>query len=240
MRVTILVLVLFVVSGVFTTAGWAQGGLQAGGNLLLGLPQNEFKENVDNAGFGLTGHFAYRFPQTPVLVGANLSFLIYGSETRNEPFSTTIPDVTVDVTTTNSILLGHLLLRLQPQTGPFRPYVDGLLGLNYLFTDTSIKSENWSDDDNDVASSTNFDDTTLSYGGGGGIMVQVYQSPVAENAGRPVTVFLDFGVRYLKGGEAEYLQKGAIIREENGRVVYDVSQSTTDLLTFQVGAVVSF
>ena len=52
-------------------------------------------------------------------------------------------------------------------------------------------------------------------------------------------VFIDLRIRYMKGGEAEYLKEGSI-RRENGKVAYDVEQSKTDLLTFQIGAVLTF
>ena len=41
----------------------------------------------------------------------------YGSEKREEPWSMTIPDVFVDVKTTNDLLAAHLFLRLQPADG---------------------------------------------------------------------------------------------------------------------------
>ena len=47
------------------------------------------------------------------MIGADLAFMIYGSETRQEPFSLTIPDVTVEVETSNNIVLLHALARLQ-------------------------------------------------------------------------------------------------------------------------------
>ena len=155
-----------------------QASFQAGGNFTLGFPQNEFKENIDNLGYGGTGFFAYRFPQSPLLIGASASFLIYGRETREEPFSTTIPDVSVDVTTTNSIIMGHLFLRLQPPRGSILPYLDGLFGFNYLSTRTTIENQA---NDEEVASSTNFDDITFSYGAGGGLMIRVYQPPQNES-----------------------------------------------------------
>lgn len=122
---TIFIFLLFLI-----TAGFSQTKFQAGLNLKLGFPQSEFKDNVDNIGFGGAGQFGYHIPQSPFYIGANVGFIIYGSETREEPFSTTIPDVYVDVTTTNSIFNGHLLFRVQPQEGFLRPYLDGMIGFN--------------------------------------------------------------------------------------------------------------
>ncbi len=207
---------------------------------MLGFPQGEFSDNVDNIGFGLGGFFGVAPSSGPIIVGAEFGFLIYGNESRKEPFSTTIPDVTVDVETSNNIVLGHLFLRLQSPVGKVRPYVEGLVGFNYLFTRTTIKNESLTDDE--IASSTNFDDVTMSYGTGGGVMIRVYDGRNKRRAeGRKQIdgVLIDFRIRYFSGGEAEYLKEGSI-RRPNSQVEYDVEKSRTDLLTFQLGVVLSF
>jgi hypothetical protein len=122
----------------------AQPQFQAGGNFSLAFPQKDFKKNIDKIGFGAAGHFAYRFGNSPFLAGASLGFWIYGSQTRAVPFPG-VEEVTVDVTTTNSFVMGHLMFRVQPQSGPLRPYIDGLVGFNFFNTSTDISSQdsNW-------------------------------------------------------------------------------------------------
>jgi hypothetical protein len=211
-------------------------------NFSLGFPQNEFKDNVDNIGLGGFGQFTYRLPETPVHIGASIGFLIYGSDSRKEYFSPDIKEVTVDVTTTNSILLGHLLMRIQARSGTLRPYMTGLFGFNYFQTRTSVKSENNWDDDDEIASSTNFEDATLSYGGGAGLLIRVYHpsmSEIQENHGLR-GVYIDFSVNSLFGGEAEYLKKGSIHQNEDGNLIYDVYRSKTDLMTWHIGVSLEF
>lgn len=216
---------------------WAQSSFQAGLNFSLGFPQSEFSENVDNIGFGLSGHFSYQIPRSPVTIGSTLGFLIYGRESRKEPLSTTIPDIIVDVVTTNNILTGHLMMRVQPLANDaiIKPYLEGLFGFHYLWTETKI--EDWDNDDDDI-SSKNYDDAAMSYGGGGGLMIRVYQGQKEKSHGF-FSVNIDIGVRYLLGGEAAYLKEGDIIRD-NGKVIYSPSQSTTDLLTTTVGVTLNF
>jgi hypothetical protein len=212
---------------------------QAGVHFMLGFPQGEFKQNVENAGLGANFYYAYHFPRSLFSVGVSFAFLIYGSETRVEPLSPTIPDITVDVTTKNSILLCHLFLRLQPQKGTFRPYLDGLVGLNYLTTDTSIDNYNDYDGyDNDI-SSNNYNDLAFSYGVGVGAMVNLLQVRRYESGRRIFSMDLDVGVRYIRGGEAEYLKEGSIHRQ-NGTVSYDVYRSRTDLLGAYIGLSFNF
>ncbi|TDJ00581.1 MAG: hypothetical protein E2O76_05050 [Caldithrix sp.] len=62
-------------------------------NFLLGQPKDEFKENVEDFGFGIGGMFAFRPGNSPLLIGVDVEYMIYGSETRKVPFSLTIPDV---------------------------------------------------------------------------------------------------------------------------------------------------
>ena len=215
----------------------AQNRFQAGGHFMLGYPQAGFRENVENSGLGGNFYFGYRFPRSLLSAGVSLGFLIYGHERHAEPLSWTIPDVIVDVRTTNSILLCHLFLRLQPARGKVRPYLDGLVGLNYLTTDTSVGDhDDW---DDDSISSNNLNDLALSYGMGGGVMISLVDFINARDGRRVMSLDLDLGVRYLKGGEAEYLREGSIHRGD-GEVTYDVSRSRTDLLKINIGVTFNF
>jgi hypothetical protein len=164
-----------------------------------------------------------------------MSWLQVGSETRKEPFSTTIPDVTVDVQTENSLAQFMLLFRLQPKQGSIRPYADALFGLHYLYTRTTIKNAS---NDEEVASTTNFDDNAAAYGFGGGAMIKVYEHPRGGTSA-PVQLFIDLQFRYLIGGEAEYLKEGSI-RREGGTVTYEVTESNTNIAVARIGVAVNF
>lgn len=206
-----------------------------GFNLKLGLPQGSFKSNVGTVGFGIDFIGLYHFRRLPFAVGLDMGILIYGSQTRNEPLSTTIPDVTVNVTNTNNYANFHLVGRVQPQAGSFRPYADLLLGMNYLFTDTRINDQ---DDYDEVASSTNFSDTAFSTGLAVG-MKWYLSTGEEEVTGVPFQILLDTKLKYLFGREAEYLKKGSM-RVEDGQLFFDTMRSRTDLLGVQVGIVVEF
>lgn len=212
------------------------GGLDA----VVAIPQGEFADRLDGTvGFGLSGEFVAHIPNTPVGFGVEGGFVVYGQERIRTRFgSGALGRVDVDVVTTNNILLGHLLLRLQPPTGTFRPYADALVGVNYLFTESRIEDVDF-DDDRDIASSTNFDDVAFSYGIGGGVMAQVYRG-YTEGSGRPYAIFVDARLRYLFGGEADYLREGAIEADADGDPIYHVTRSSTDLLLPQLGVTVRF
>lgn len=218
-------------------AQW-QGGL----GLILGAPQGAFQRNITNPGIGLGGHIAYLVPQSPLMIGLRMDYLIYGYERRAAPFSSTIPDVTVDVSTNNNILQSSLFMRLQPRNGVFRPYIEGLAGMNYLFTHTSIHDQGGIFNDKDaIASTVNFDDAALTYGFGGGFSLRVYDGREKRDKMRNGvrSVSLDFGLRYLNGAEASYLREGSITRQ-NGQVTYSAFRSRTNLITGTIGVSIDF
>ncbi len=215
---------------------FADDRFQASLNFLMGYPQSGFRDNVDRTFYGLSGEFFYRLPRSPLSVGISLEYLNYGSETRTGPLSFDFPEFWIDVTTRNSIFSTAAILRLSPAGGPFCPYVEGLVGFNYLFTYSSIREDDtWSED---IASTTNFDDWALTYGVGAGAVIRALDVRSQEGRSR-FSLYLDIGLRYLKGGTAEYLQEGAILRDR-GYITYFPSTSTTDLLKTRFGIAFRF
>ena len=246
-------LTLLLIAGLSVPSSRAACTGRLGGDaaFVVGLPQGEMADEVDNTGFGGHLNFGISFERVPIFLGVNFGGLDIGGEKRKEPFSTTIPDVTVDVITSHNIVYGHLLLRLQPPQGVVRPFLDGLVGFKNFYTKTRIESEEGNDDD-PVAESKNADDTAFSYGIGGGLQIRVYSTTVpcgddekrAAEAEEPfegalMGVYITAGAWYLMGGEAEYLKEGSI-RRENGKVLYDISKSSTDMLMAYLGVTVSY
>lgn len=204
--------------------------LQAGIDFTTVVPRGSFEDNITNNGYGIGGHFLVGLGRSPFFAGIDAGFVTYGSEKHREPLSPTIPEVELEVQTTNNIALTHFLLRAQPRSGAVRPYADGLIGFKYLFTKTTIRDDF---DDEELASTTNMSDLTFSYGFGGGLQVRL------ADIGRSGQIMLDGKVRYLRGSEARYLREGSI-RRENGGVFFDVQSSRTDVITVQVGITFQF
>lgn len=231
--------------------------IRIGGNFDLGYPQEEFRDNVDNTGVGGGLFLAIGSTDVPVGIGASVDIMEYGRETREAPWSTTIPDVFVDVETTNNLVAAHLFVRLQPSSGFFQPYAEGLIGLHYLSTSTSVSDQG--EESEAIASTKHLSDVVFSYGAGAGVMFRVWKpsdksdpeedlawkdDPDEEIEGveagegkdkvkvESIGIFLD--ARYLRGGEAEYLREGSITIED-GRVEYDVRRSRTDIVVFRIG-----
>ena len=220
----------------FASSGDAQQSFQGSLNFYLGYPQGNFRSNVDSIGIGGTGHFAYTFPRSSISVGVHLGFMVYGKESREESFSTQNLDFDVDEVTTNNIFMCHFLLRVQPQKGIIRPYVDGLVGFNYLSTSTSVKNYRCIESC-DIARSTLQDDFVMSWGTGGGVMIRVFTGKTKRR--NLFAMYVDLGAHYLWSEEADYMKEGSI-RQENELVFYDIYSSTTDLLIGHIGFTFAF
>lgn len=222
---------LALVGFAFSERGTAQDAFdnlkaEAFGYLNLAVPVGDFGSHVDLGGG--TGFGAVLFLGENRLAGvrAEGGFLIYGSETEQRPFSATVPEVTVDVQTTNSIFTAGLGPQIYLGTGPIRPYIYGTVGFAYFATSTSISGQY---DDEEIASSPNYDDFQLSLTGGGGLSVEVRggQNPIS----------LDLSASYQHNGLTEYLINGndLLRRTRSGVVVADPIQSDANLMTYRVG-----
>ena len=211
-------------------------------NFAVGVPTGSFHDNIGHPGYGLNLFGGVRIPESPIMVGVDLGALVYGRSVDRVPFSQTVgPRVMVDVVTTNSILQPHMVLRLQPSQGTLRPYIDGLFGIKYLATSTSIQDDEYDDEDYEIASSTNFSDVALSGGVGTGLDIHVYQ---AQPTDALRTVSMHVGVQYLVGRRAEYLAEGEL-EDTNGNGVLDdeeldIRRSNTTLVQPQIGITMQF
>lgn len=215
---------------VLTTINLAQ---TAGASFIIASPQGEFKSNVDQLGFGLQVEGTLWTPtnERPISFGLSAGYLVYGlvSERRAWPG---FPGIYLNLTRTNSIANLHALFKISPFMGSIRPYVEGIFGGNYLFTTSEVKSEN---SIQQIASSTNFDDFTWSYGGGAGILFKL-----TENLERVSTLFLDLKVRYVYGSEAEYLTEKSVFVNNLGDTIFNPQKSKSDLVTFHIGIIAYF
>jgi hypothetical protein len=202
---------------------------QAGAHLNLALPQGEFSDFVD-AGFGLGGWFAFNLDRRGMIAfKVDGNWLIYGSESRRRPLSPTVPFVTVDVTTRNNIYTLGVGPVITLSNGAIKPYITGTVGFSYFATESGVSGTN---NGEDFAESTNFDDFTFAVVGGGGLRVRL--------KGGRTPVFLDLSSEYHRNGQASYLREGSIIDNGNGTISFTPIQSETNLMLVKLGVSGSF
>jgi hypothetical protein len=209
---------------------------EIGGDVFAAFPQNEFKRNLNTVGGGLSAHLGYVPEESPILLGVRFLYVLYGSDTGSDVIRGEFSLLDAEVTTTNNILIGQLFAQLGGQVGRFRPFVEGFLGYNYLFTETTVRGAQTGET---ISSETNFHDGAFGYGGGGGFHLSITGENLDDPAAPPDGLSLSLSARYMFGGKAKYLKEGSI-RQENGTLVYYTHESTTDLIMIALGVTYSF
>jgi hypothetical protein len=198
--------------------GFSVGGL---------FPSGAFNDHVGRDGFGLDIYYGRRIRTAPLFVGFDLLLSYYGHVHRHEQ---PVPEVRVDVDTFNNIAQGLFFVRLQPRSGRVVTYVQGMAGLSYLFTDTTISGHQFGDEL--YASDTNFDDLTVAAGAEAGLAIRLDKRRDPAGPGSRKRLFLELKVRYTAGGRADYLRQGSLV-VIGDEVTYTVERSATGFVTAQ-------
>lgn len=211
-------------------------------NFIAGIPQGTFGDHVDGEAAGVSVFFGGHVPGTMFVLGSEIGYLNYGMDSRLSLHSTVfdagideglaIPLEAVRTSVSNNILLGHLVFRISPSSGAFRPYVDALAGLKYFATRMNVESDVvvFRDGLDQDAFVTDF---AFSYGVGGGLEIELYEYTPSFSR-RAANVSLHGGIRYLLGTPARYALESSFA-EVGDHMVVDVVESRTDLLVPQFG-----
>jgi hypothetical protein len=228
--------------------GAASAQHQVTAGLAITDPRGEFDDNTDT-GFGFAGSYLYALnPGRTVSIGLGGLFQSYGSTQRRARLSPTIPDITVDIETSNNTAFLQGLLQFKAPTGRMQPYAQGMGGYGWFFTTTSIEDPF---NGQTILSDTNQSDGTWIWGGGGGMLVRVYEGQprptlsAYEVAGaparEPVRAYVDAGARWLGGNEVEYLKEGSLITDD-GEFDIDprLARSDIETIQYQIGVTVEF
>jgi hypothetical protein len=222
-----------------------EGPNQASAALVISTPRGEFDDNTDT-GFGFTGTYVRSITSNRVVgIGLSGSFLSYGSTSRRAPLSNTIPDITVEVETSNNtaFVLGVFEARVP---GRIQPYLQATGGGGFFYTTTSLEDTRT---DEVILSDTNQSDATWVWGGGGGLRFRVWEStPDPQQTARGADDFrararayIDVSARYLKGNEVEYLKEGSLVTDD-GEFDIDprLARSEIEVVQYQIGVTVTF
>ena len=188
------------------------------------VPVGEFSDFVDT-GFGLAGSISLDLPPTGVLgLRLDAAWARYGSVTRRVPLSPTVPFIDVELQTDNSIATVAVGPQLTLPAGGVRAFVHGGIGFSYFVTRSSVRGTS---EDEDFASTTNFDDFELALVGGAGTWIRL-------SGGRtPLHLLLE--ADYVRNGEASYLREGDLQEGPGGTTEISPVHSDADFLSLRIG-----
>ena len=194
-----------------------------------GMPRGEFRETLDRNAIGGSLEVLYHFPKTILEVGLGFSYLHFGTNRKSLIAG-------LNYKTTSGMFVPSLLVRADPKFRNISPYLEGSIGLNATNAQTKISGliANLFDEDDEYLNE--FYDTSLSYGFGAGLKILLKDWDYEDQ--KKTRLYLHIKGRYNYGGEVRYLTKDGVQIIENQNeteFVYNLSNSRTDLTTFQIG-----
>jgi hypothetical protein len=204
------------------------GNFRVGGGLQLGFPQGQFQEVApDLRPWGLAFSGLGRLGRSPLWLGADVALVRYGRQVDvNSIWGGS------RVVRKNRLIMGHLVARLQPSIDfPIQPYVEGMAGLKYFRTNTTVETNRGNNNNNNSFTAPNYEDVAFSYGGAGGLNIML-----SPNVG------IDLKVIYTLGGTATYVKPEdmTVGPDPAQTVINRTTRSSTDLISGQVGVVINF
>jgi len=193
---------------------------------IAGVPQRDFKQITGDLGYGASGSVRVPLREIPLQMGVDFGFLFFDGATRE--FG---PDAEATVRYDTNVSMAHVIGRYYLHEGTYSPYIDGLVGVKYLFTDARVTRRVLPN----LAPVTGADlnDWAFSYGAGAGLDVALFSEARRFwfNA-----LLMSAGARYLFGTEAD------CIAEETGATgeVSTTQCGSTDLFIPQFGLTLQF
>lgn len=200
---------------------------------VLTFPQGVFAEQLDKIAGGLGMDLAYAPLQLPVVAGLTGNLSWYDGSSEDVYVSTNRYTGWMPLSASGKLLTLYFFARMQPETGPFRPYAEVLGGLNVLWMDSSVDEEF---QEMGFSGDNILTDAGLGYGAGGGIEYLVFREH--SEGYQYVEGYVSLRVRYLFGGRMEYLKADAVSFSEDGTPFVrseDRMRSDIEMLQVMVG-----
>jgi opacity protein-like surface antigen len=200
--------------------------MEAGAAFEYAQPIGDFRQNV-RQGFGGAGHFVLGLDSQSIIgIRVDAGFINYGNDTHYVPFSSSVRRIIVREETSNNIFVASIGPQLTLPIGRVRPYVNGGIGVAYFYTQTSLDTD---DDTQQIAQTTNYSDNSLTYTGGAGFNIPL------TSGSSPIS--LDVGARYNSIASARYLTKGDIMDDPNSQfgIIITPHETPADFIAYHLG-----
>jgi opacity protein-like surface antigen len=190
------------------------------------VPQNEFFDNVKSSAQGFSIIGGYDMEPIPVVFGGELDLLFYGGETRIFGYGPGDWKPYRDTVQTNSMMVPlNAFVKLQPNLwNLFYPYLEGIVGINFLSVSADLKTH-WGDTDTKDRFSV-----SLNYGLGAGVQIKLVDFITLPNAYSQL--LFNFGARYIRGTEVDFAN---VKINDDSSVTFDDFKTKTDYVTLLFG-----
>jgi len=190
--------------------------------LQTGFPLEEFAQKNESIALGIGGAFLIPIEasKSVVLVGLDAGYMNYGMKAEDYIDNT---GSRYTLNTSNNIFETFAMVRFKPrwEKSFIYPYADGLIGGRYIYTLTTEESNG-----EQLDPFIEQEDLSFAYGGAAGLFFSFSEQ-----------IKLDIRAVYTQGSRAKYLTKNSIYPDPlvPDQFVYDVKNTRTDMLSFQVG-----
>ncbi len=198
-------------------------------------PRDNFANqlNTDAGGLGLNG--LWRVDESPLKLGFDINWILYGIDRDRRPLSTTLPEFEVVIERYNNMLPMHFLALIELPKGAIRPYAEGFAGFRFIWTNASIQGNqvvNVPGNPQSFSTSNLAFDANWSYGFGGGFKILLSDKTDFD-------LTLQLGARYMYGTTARYLTANDVkidyANPTRPVVNYNYRNSTMNMFLIQAG-----
>lgn len=202
---------------------------------IYAIPKDNFATQLTNDAGGLGLNGLWRVEESPLKLGFDLNWILYGIDRDRRPLSTTLPEFEVVIERYNNMLPLHFLAVLEPPKGAIRPYLESFAGFRFIWTNASIQGNqvvNVPGNPQSFSTSNLAFDANWSYGFGGGLKILLSDKTDFD-------LTLQLGARYMYGTTARYLTANDVkidyANPTRPVVNYNYRNSTMNMLLIQAG-----
>ncbi len=204
-----------------------------GMSFINSVPQNEFFKNVGKAGPGVSIMGGYTFSPVPITIGLQTDLLFYGGDERVFNYYNSGGWIYArDTISYNNFLIpvtASIMIRPDIENLIF-PYFELFGGFTMISASADFKGNYGSDDSKDEF------DAAWNYGVGAGTMFKLVDFITLPEF--KTRLLLDIKARYMFGTQTNYYIIERINSDSSPE--FKKNNSTTDMVTFQVGFVFEF
>ena len=201
---------------------------------MLGFPVGDYKNSIDQIGYGLEVSFRIAVPESPIWLGLDFGQLSLKQKSR---FINTGGDE-FQLLPLKGEILAHLAVRAQIEREGLIPYFEGLIGMQHFYSQSENDKDPVYYEQNDASGfSTSEADKVLSAGISAGLLFHIYK--YKEISERKIKdIYIETRLRLLTGGKTEIIKE--LDGSDEDHPNYEAKTVRPNMLTLQIGVSFDF